>query len=94
MSPKEIESIAKMFPVGAYCGCIGVEDRITGTVPKLFVQMKSGYDFDSKRIADYILNKAEAYKVPKYIEKIDKIPRTYNGKLSRKELKRLHTPEE
>lgn len=94
VSPEEIESIAKMFPGIADCGCIGVEDRIAGTVPKLFVQMKSGYDFDSKRIADYILNKAEAYKVPKYIEKIDKIPRTYNGKLSRKELKRLHTSEE
>ena len=30
--------------------------------------------------------KLEAYKVPKRIEQIDKIPRTYNGKLQRKKL--------
>ena len=48
--------------------------------------MENGAAFDEQGIYEYLQGKLEAYKVPKLIEKIDKIPRTYNGKLQRKKL--------
>ena len=43
-------------------------------------------DGDKQRYGGKVQGKLEAYKVPKLIEQIDKIPRTYNGKLQRKKL--------
>jgi acyl-CoA synthetase (AMP-forming)/AMP-acid ligase II len=35
---------------------------------------------------EYMEEKLEAYKVPKYFEAIDALPRTFNGKIDRKKL--------
>jgi acyl-CoA synthetase (AMP-forming)/AMP-acid ligase II len=40
--------------------------------------------FDARGISKELAKKVESYKVPRYIEKTDKIARTYNGKLDRK----------
>ncbi|MDO4608876.1 MAG: hypothetical protein Q4B40_06770 [Clostridia bacterium] len=70
----------------ADCGCIPVEDKAKGQVPKLFVQLKSGATFDPIKIREFLSAHLEPYKVPLYIEQIDKIPRSFNGKLLRKDL--------
>ncbi len=87
VSPDEIENAAKKMPGIFDCGCISVSDKAKGQVPKLFVQTAHGTDFDAKAIHSFLMEHLEPYKVPVYIEKIDKIPRTFNGKLLRKELK-------
>ena len=86
VSPEEIENAAKKMPQIADCGVIPVEDAFKGNVPKLFVQMKEGCEFDSVAIRSFLAASLEPYKVPVYIEQIDLIPRSYNGKLLRKEL--------
>ena len=86
VSPEEIENAAKKLEQVADCGCIGVPDKTKGQVPKLFVQMNPDADFDIKLIRSFLTASLEPYKVPVYIEKIEKIPRTFNGKLLRKEL--------
>jgi len=87
VSPEEIEDAAKKLDGVADCGCIPVEDSAKGHVPKLFVQMTAGREFDAKAIRSALAASLEPYKVPVYIVEIDKIPRSYNGKLLRKELK-------
>lgn len=87
VSPEEIEDAAKKIDGVADCGCIPVEDSAKGHVPKLFVQMVSGREFDMKAIRAALATTLEPYKVPVYIVEIEKIPRSYNGKLLRKELK-------
>lgn len=86
VSPEEIENAAKKMEGIADCGVIPVADSFKGSVPKLFVQMKAGCEFDSVAIRSFLASSLEPYKVPVYIEKIDQIPRSYNGKLLRKEL--------
>lgn len=86
VSPEEIENVTKTMPGIEDCGVIPVEDAIKGNVPKLFVQMERGAEFNSIAIRNYIAGKLEPYKVPVYIEQIERIPRSYNGKLLRKEL--------
>lgn len=91
VSPEEIENAAKKMPGIADCGVIPVEDPCKGSVPKLFVQMAPGTAFDAVGIRSFLAASLEPYKVPVYIEKIDRIPRSFNGKLLRKELKELQT---
>lgn len=87
VSPEEIENIAKTMPGVEDCGVVPFEDAIRGIVPKLFVQLSKGMEFDPISIRSYLADKLEPYKVPVYIEQIELIPRSYNGKLLRKELK-------
>lgn len=87
VSPEEIENVAKEMPEIADCGCIPVPDSAKGQVPKLFVQMANGEEFNSIAIRSFFASKLEPYKVPAVIEQITVIPRSYNGKLLRKELK-------
>ena len=87
VSPEEIENIVRQMPQVADCACIGIEDGLTGKAPKVFVEMKEGEAFDAKAVKDHIRAQTEAYKVPKVVEQIEKIPRTYNGKLLRRLLR-------
>ena len=87
VSPEEIETVAKKLPGVVDCGVIPVEDKSYGHVPKLFVQLDRKTKFDPIAIRSALAKQLEPYKVPVHIVEIDKIPRTFNGKLLRKELK-------
>ncbi len=87
VSPEEIENAAKAMSKIADCGCIPLADEAKGQVPKLIVQMAVGEHFDPKEIRTFLASKLEPYKVPQSIVQIEKIPRSYNGKLLRKELR-------
>lgn len=87
VSPDEIENAAKKMPGIVDCGCVGVDDASKGKVPKLFVQMDKKTPFDMVAIRKFLSDKLEPYKVPVYIVEIEQIPRSFNGKLLRKELK-------
>jgi len=87
VSPDEIEDVAKKMDCIADCGVIPVEDKYKGQVPKLIVQLEKGAEFDPIAIRSFLSANLEPYKVPAYIETIDLIPRSFNGKLLRKELK-------
>lgn len=87
VSPEEIEEAARKHESVADCGCIGVADAIKGSVPKLFVQIKDGSEFDPIALRTHLAALLEPYKVPEYIVQIDKIPRSFNGKILRRVLK-------
>lgn len=88
VSPDEIEDCAKEMPEVADCGCIAVDDDVTGKAALLFVQCSPGSAFDGKAIREHLLSRLESFKVPKYIQETDQIPRSFNGKLLRRELRR------
>ena len=88
VSPDEIEDVAMKHPDVFDCGCIGVPDELKGNVPKLFVQVKKGADFDSYSIRAHLAANLEPYKVPAVIVEIDRIPRSFNGKILRRELRK------
>ena len=86
VSPEEIENEVLKIEGIKDCGCISVKDAVKGEVPKLFVVLDSGRELDIKQIKRVLMGKMEAFKVPQFIEIIDKIPRTFNGKILRREL--------
>lgn len=86
VSPEEVENVVKKLAYIEDCACIGIKNELLGSVPKLFVQLKPGQSLDAVAIKKFIGENLESYKVPQVIEVIVKIPRSYNGKVLRKEL--------
>lgn len=86
VAPTEVEDVALRYPTIADCVCIPYESKLYGLCIKMFVVMKNGHTLNTKEIAEYLKTKLEAYKVPKFIEPINEIPKTFNGKTDRKKL--------
>ena len=86
VAPTEVEDVALRYEPIAECACVPFEDKVYGRVLKMFVVMKEGHVFNIEDITSYLETKLEAYKLPKYIECISEIPKTYNGKIDRKRL--------
>lgn len=86
IAPTEVEDVAMQHPLVNECVCIPYQDRVYGRVVKMLVRVNEGYSLNADELAAFIENKLEAYKVPKYIESIEEIPRTFNGKIDRKKL--------
>ena len=59
---------------------------MAGQVPKLFVVPQDRETFRQMDLFDYLKKHVDDNRMPRAIELIDAIPRTYNGKLLRKEL--------
>lgn len=86
IAPTEVEDVALRHPMVDECVCIPYEDRVYGRVVKMLVKLSEGHQLDTAALAAYLGEKLEAYKVPKYIEAIPEIPRTFNGKIDRKRI--------
>ncbi len=87
ISPDEIEKEAVKYEGIKDAACVPAEDKTYGQVPKLFVSLKDECkDIDMKDFMKYLKTALDANKVPKYIEVIEEIPRTGNGKIQRKKL--------
>lgn len=86
VAPTEVEDAALRLPMIEDCACVPIQDMINGKTLKLLVVIKEGSSFEPATIASMIGEKLEAYKVPRIIETIDAIPRTFNGKIDRKTL--------
>jgi acyl-CoA synthetase (AMP-forming)/AMP-acid ligase II len=84
VAPTEVEDVAMSLPEVADCVCIAAEHPIAGRTLKLLVVMTEGSVFDKRIIARYLKLRLESYKVPMLYEQVEKVNRTYNGKLDRK----------
>lgn len=46
--------------------------------------MKDNCDLNIEDLTKYLESKLEGYKIPKFFEKVNEIPRTFNGKIDRR----------
>lgn len=84
IAPGEIEDVAANYKGIKECACVPLADKTSGQVPKLFVVPASSYNKDE--LVEYLKEHIDSNKMPKVIAEIDEIPKTYNGKIKRKEL--------
>lgn len=83
ISPQEIEEVALLHQDISDCACIPVDNPVLGQEPKLFYSLEKGRQTEEDEIYRFLKERLEGYKVPKQLEKLEKIPRTYNGKIQR-----------
>jgi len=84
VAPTEVEDAALSFPDVKDCICIPIDHIITGKALKLLVVMKEGKKLNGKELARYLKLKLESYKIPMLYSQVDKVERTFNGKINRK----------
>ena len=70
------------------CGVIGVPDLHSGEAVKLFVVSIGGIN-DETELMIFCKDKLSAYKCPKSIEFVERIPRQKSGRLLRRELRKV-----
>ena len=89
IAPSEIEEVVAQNEMIKECACIPIPDEITGEAPKLFIVINEGFEYDEKSLYRFMLEKLEAIKVPKVVQVIDALPRTFNGKVIKRMLKEM-----
>jgi fatty-acyl-CoA synthase len=81
--PAEIEKVlhthAKIFDVGI----VGIPDEKWGEVGKAFVVLKPGETMGNGEVFEFLKGKVAKYKIPKYVEYVEELPKTASGKIQK-----------
>ncbi|HDZ18181.1 hypothetical protein LCGC14_1216330 [marine sediment metagenome] len=85
--PREIEEVLYSHPDVSLATVIGVRDKIYGELPKAFIVLKEGKSVTDEQIIDYCKKNLANFKVPKYVEFRDDLPKTPTGKIMKQPLR-------
>ncbi|MEM2385088.1 MAG: AMP-binding protein [Candidatus Bathyarchaeia archaeon] len=92
IGPEEVESVLNMHEAVLESAVIGVTDEKRGQVVMAFIKLKPGFTPNEelkKDIQNFTRRKLSAYAYPRIIEFIDELPKTPEGKIKRKDLRKL-----
>ena len=89
ISPTEIEDTVRQYQGIADCACVGIPDAVAGMIPKLYIVVREDVCFCRDSFMDFLNAHLDKNKMPKAVNILDDLPKTFNGKLDRKALKTL-----
>lgn len=84
INPVEVEDVVMAMPGIADCICVPAPHPVIGTALRLLYVVKESIGVEKREIARSIATRLENHKVPHLYTQVEKIERTYNGKLNRK----------
>jgi acyl-CoA synthetase (AMP-forming)/AMP-acid ligase II len=84
--PNELENVISLCPGVVECAAIGIPDEKQGEAIKVFV-VKSDPTLSEEAVAAHCRQNLTGYKMPKYIEFRDELPKSNVGKILRRELR-------
>jgi len=84
--PTEIENVARLHPGVREAGAVAIPDARSGEAVALFV-VKHDPDLTAESLLAHCRQHLTGYKVPKYVEFRDALPKNPLGKILRRELK-------
>ena len=87
ISPFDIEDVCIKYEGVTECAVIGVDDALMGQVAKLFIVINDKYD--EAGMIQFLNERLESFQVPKIVQIIKEIPKTFNGKPLKRELKKM-----
>ncbi|MEA1960727.1 MAG: long-chain fatty acid--CoA ligase [Bacillota bacterium] len=87
--PRDIDELMYSNPKVLDAGAIGVPDPIRGEAIKVFIVLKPGESMTEDEVITFCKESLAAYKVPRFVEFLEDIPRTNMKKVDRKALREL-----
>ena len=88
--PAEVESVLFDHPAVAEAAVVATADKRWGEVGHAFVIVSSetaGESATGEELRDFLLTRLAKYKVPKYFDLVDELPRTGSGKVHKVSLR-------
>ena len=93
ISAKEIENNISCMKGVAEVAVLGLPDDIIGQAIKAYIVTSPELKLTDKQVLKYCSENMETFMVPKYIEFLENLPKTPNGKIDKKQLKSMGTKE-
>ena len=90
IGPFEIESVMLEHPAVMEVAVTGVPDKVRGFAVKATVVLAKGYEGSeelTKELQTYVKTNTAPYKYPRIIEYVAELPKTFNGKIKRSEIR-------
>jgi long-chain acyl-CoA synthetase len=87
VSAKEVEDVICSMAGVAETAVIGVADDIFGEAIKVFIIRADGAELNDKDVFKYCAANLETFMLPKYVQFVNALPKTPNGKVDKKKLK-------
>jgi long-chain acyl-CoA synthetase len=84
--PNEIEEVVAGHPDVVEAAAVGIPDEETGEAIKLFVVARND-SLDPQALRQWCKQELTGYKVPKFVELRDELPKSNVGKVLRRELR-------
>jgi crotonobetaine/carnitine-CoA ligase len=94
LSPLEVEEILEAHPDVVECAVTGVPSELSEEEVKAFVVAAPGADLDFAGLRAYASARLAAFKVPRYWQRLDELPRTPTARIAKHRLPAGHPPEE
>lgn len=85
--PNEIEDVLVRHDAVLEAACIGVPDDTSGEAVKVFVVLRPEMEISAEQIREHCKRELTGYKIPKYVEFRDELPKSNVGKILRRELR-------
>lgn len=87
--PREVEEVLYTNPKILETAVVGIQDPVMGEEVKAFIVLKNPDEkVDSEELRQYCLNHLVKYKVPKFFEIVEQLPKTMTGKILKRELRK------
>ena len=90
IGPFEIESVLVEHPAVVEVAVTGVPDKVRGFAVKATIVLAKGYEPSeelTKELQKYVKDNTAPYKYPRVVEYVDALPKTFNGKIRRREIR-------
>ena len=94
LSPLEVEEALEAHPAVLECAVVGVESDLSEDEVKAFVVPADGAAVDFDELRGFAAGRLAAFKVPRYWQLIDELPRTPTARLAKHRLPAGHQPGE
>ncbi len=93
IGPSEVEDVLLQHPSVKESAVIGAPDPVRGMKVKAYIVLREEYyptESLVRELQNHVKNQTAPYKYPREIEFVEKMPKTFSGKIKR-DLLRLHT---
>ncbi len=88
--PREVEEALYTIPEVSECSAVGLPDKEWGERVAAFIKLKPGQKIAADKIKAYLKTKMAPFKVPKEYIFMDDLPKSPNGKILKREIKRQY----
>jgi long-chain acyl-CoA synthetase len=92
--PREVEDVLFEHPDIKEAGVVGIPDEFSGEVVKAFVVLKDpSKKLTEQEVIDYCQSRLAKFKAPRKVEFLQELPKTLIGKVLRRKLRELKSPQ-